>query len=132
RLSRLCESRGLVLVEDCAEAIGTRFLSRHVGTFGSIGTFSFFGNKTITTGEGGMLICGSADVDRLARRLRGQGLAVNREYWHDLVGYNYRMTNICAAIGVAQLERLDSLLSQKARLAANYREKLAGSAVTFQ
>lgn len=132
RLSRLCESRGLALVEDCAEAIGTRFHSRHVGTFGSIGTFSFFGNKTITTGEGGMLVCGSEEIDQLVRRLRGQGLAKNREYWHDLVGYNYRMTNICAAIGVAQLERLESILCQKSKLASNYRQKLAGSTVTFQ
>jgi perosamine synthetase len=132
RLMTLCRQHGLNLIEDCAEAIGTRLDSRHVGTFGDIATFSFFGNKTITTGEGGMVVCTDPLLDGLVRRLRGQGLAANQEYWHDIVGYNYRMTNICAAIGFAQLERIDDILTRKSALARRYRNALANTPVTFQ
>ena len=128
----LCERHHLKLVEDCAEAIGTRIEGRHVGTFGDVATFSFFGNKTITTGEGGMVVCKDAGLDDRIRRLRGQGLAQNREYWHDIVGYNYRMTNICAAIGLAQLERVDDILRSKATLASQYRDELGGLPLAFQ
>jgi hypothetical protein len=86
RLVALCEQYGLKLVEDCAEAIGTRIGDRHVGTFGDVATFSFFGNKTITTGEGGMVTCKDPVLDASLRHLRGQGLAANREYWHDRTG----------------------------------------------
>lgn len=132
RIVELCERHGLKLVEDCAEAIGTTINDRHVGTFGDASTFSFFGNKTITTGEGGMVVTRTPAMDTTLRHLRGQGLAANREYWHDVVGYNYRMTNICAAIGLAQLERVDAILAQKARLAASYRRALANTPVSFQ
>lgn len=132
RLRTICQQHGLKLIEDCAEAIGTRLQGRHVGTFGDIATFSFFGNKTITTGEGGMVVCQLPELDAKVRHLRGQGLAANREYWHDVVGYNYRMTNICAAIGVAQLERIDAILQHKGQLAERYREALAESPLGFQ
>jgi perosamine synthetase len=132
RLVALCEQYGLKLVEDCAEAIGTRIGDRHVGTFGDVATFSFFGNKTITTGEGGMVTCKDPVLDASLRHLRGQGLAANREYWHDVIGYNYRMTNICAAIGLAQLERVDEILNDKIALAERYRTALAGTPVVFQ
>jgi perosamine synthetase len=131
-LVRLCERHNLKLIEDCAEAIGTRLHSRHAGTFGDVATFSFFGNKTITTGEGGMVVCGDAVIDAKLRHLRGQGLAADREYWHDIVGYNYRMTNICAAIGLAQLERVDDILHDKTTLAKAYRSALAETPLTFQ
>ena len=131
-LKVLCESRGIKLIEDCAEAIGTRLDGQHVGTFGDIATFSFFGNKTITTGEGGIVVCQDRKLDTLVRRLRGQGLAANREYWHDIVGYNYRMTNICAAIGLAQLERITTILAGKTGLSADYHRVLANAPVTFQ
>ncbi len=125
-LADLARSRGLLLVEDCAEALGTRIGSQHVGTFGDIATFSFFGNKTITTGEGGMVVAGDAALHRLALKLRGQGLADDREYWHDVVGFNFRMTNICAAIGLAQLERADEFLTRKRKLAEAYARGLDG------
>lgn len=128
----ICKRHHLKMVEDCAEAIGTRVNGRHVGTFGDVATFSFFGNKTITTGEGGMVVCKDAALDYRIRRLRGQGLAQNREYWHDIVGYNYRMTNICAAIGLAQLERVDNILRRKATLASHYRDALGSLPLTFQ
>ena len=131
-LRALCDQAGLLLVEDCAEAIGTRYRGAHVGNAGAIGTFSFFGNKTITTGEGGMLVCNDAALAEDLRRLRGQGLVPGREYWHDRVGYNYRMTNICAAIGLAQIERIAAIVAAKKTLAQRYRDALAGSAFSFQ
>lgn len=125
-LANLARARGLLLIEDCAEALGTRIGGQHVGTFGDIATFSFFGNKTITTGEGGMVVARDAALHRLALKLRGQGLADDREYWHDVVGFNFRMTNICAAIGLAQLERADDFLARKRRLADAYVSGLTG------
>jgi perosamine synthetase len=131
-LTALCDHHGLALIEDCAEAIGTRYRGAHVGTFGRVSTFSFFGNKTITTGEGGMVVARDAEADRRVRHFRGQGLAADREYWHDVIGYNYRMTNVCAAIGTAQLERVDEILAMKRGLAMGYRERLATAPVVFQ
>lgn len=132
RLVELCRQYGLKLIEDCAEAIGTKWAGNHVGTFSDIATFSFFGNKTLTTGEGGMVVCKSSALDAKVRHLRGQGLATDREYWHDIIGYNYRMTNICAAIGLAQLERVHEILKAKITLAKRYQSALAEVPVTFQ
>ncbi len=119
----------LFVIEDCAEAFGTRIGGRHVGTFGDIATFSFFGNKTVTTGEGGMVITNDATLADRAVHFKGQGLAKHRVYWHDVVGYNYRMTNICAAIGVAQMERADALLQKKLAVAGWYDDALGSGAV---
>jgi len=130
-LGALCRKHGLRLIEDCAEAFGTRIGGRHVGTFGDVATFSFFGNKTVTTGEGGMVVSRDAQVHALICKLRGQGLAGDKEYWHDVIGYNYRMTNICAAIGVAQMERADELIGRKRELAAAMRAAMAGLPLSF-
>lgn len=123
-LSALCKKRGVFLVEDCAEAIGTRCGDTHVGVIGDIGSFSFFGNKTITTGEGGMLVSNNPQLIARCAHLKSQAVSPERTYWYDAVGYNYRMTNICAAIGTAQLERIDSILSKKRALALKYRDEL--------
>lgn len=125
-IMEIARARGIFVIEDSAEAFGARIQGQHVGTFGDIGTFSFFGNKTITTGEGGMLITSDDTLAERARHFRGQGLAQHRVYWHDVVGYNYRMTNICAAIGVAQMERADALVKRKLALAGRYDELLRG------
>jgi perosamine synthetase len=122
----LADKHRLFVIEDCAEAIGTKYRDRHVGNFGDIATFSFFGNKTITTGEGGMVVTNDPTLFDRAVHFKGQGLAAHRQYWHDVIGYNYRMTNICAAIGLAQLERVDDFLSRKRALAKYYAERLAG------
>jgi len=129
RLGDIAKRHDLLLIEDCAEAIGAKFDGRKVGTFGDIACFSFFGNKTITTGEGGMVTTNNATLDDEVRRLKGQGLAPNREYWHDRIGFNYRMTNICAAIGVAQMERVDDTIERKLALARCYRDALKHSSV---
>lgn len=126
----IAEKHGLKVVEDCAEAIGTTDHGRMVGSFGDIASFSFFGNKTITTGEGGMVLSNDDEIADLVVRLRGQGLAKGREYWHDIVGFNYRMTNICAAIGCAQMETIDQALADKRRVADWYRRGLVGLPLT--
>jgi perosamine synthetase len=125
-LTRICRENNLFLVEDCAEAFGTYYKGQHVGTFGDIATFSFFGNKTITTGEGGMVIAKDKSVIDKAYHLKTQGVSPTQEYWHDVVAYNYRMTNICAAIGLAQLEQADTILAKKRQIANWYREGLQG------
>jgi len=131
RLSAIADKRGVYLVEDCSEALGTLYRNRHVGLFGDVATFSFYGNKTITTGEGGMLVSNNEATVEMAVRFRGQGLAENAEYWHDLVGYNYRMTNICSAIGLAQLERVHEFVEKKRNIAQWYSEDLQGLPVTL-
>lgn len=125
-LAAIAAEHRLFIIEDCAEAFGTLYKGRHVGTFGDISTFSFFGNKTITTGEGGMVVSNDKTLIERARHLKGQGLAAHREYWHDVIGYNYRMTNIEAAIGLAQLERAPEFIDKKRALAAMYAEELKG------
>lgn len=125
-LKQICSEHKLYLVEDCAEAFGTWYKGCHVGTFGDIATFSFFGNKTITTGEGGMVVARDKAVMDKAYHLKNQGVSQVREYWHDTVAYNYRMTNICAAIGLAQLEQAETILARKRQIAAWYRDGLKG------
>ncbi|WP_439112236.1 DegT/DnrJ/EryC1/StrS family aminotransferase [Hydrogenophaga sp.] len=125
-LTSICQKHKLLLVEDCAEAFGTLYKGQHVGTFGDIATFSFFGNKTITTGEGGMVVAKNKSVMDRAYLLKNQGVSPSREYWHDVVAYNYRMTNICAAIGLAQLEQASDILAKKRQVAHWYREGLKG------
>ena len=126
-LKEIADEHRLFLIEDCAEAIGTKYQGIHVGTFGDIATFSFYGNKTITTGEGGMVITNDQTIFERAVHFKGQGLAKYREYWHDVIGYNYRMTNICAAIGLAQLEQVETILKKKRHIAELYKKLLEGT-----
>lgn len=127
-LKAVADEHHIFLVEDCAEAIGSMYQDQHVGTFGDISTFSFYGNKTITTGEGGMIVTADKTLYERVLHLKSQGLAKYREYWHDIVGYNYRMTNICAAIGLAQLEKISEVLSRKRKLSERYKELLHNTA----
>ncbi len=131
-LRAIADRHGLVLLEDAAEALGTTLHGRPVGMFGDAGIFSFFGNKTVTTGEGGMVVTGDAALGRRLRQARGQGQSFTRRYWHEVMGFNYRMTNVAAAIGCAQMERLDEILARKTALAARYRVELAGLPVMMQ
>jgi perosamine synthetase len=124
-LRAIARRHGIPLIEDAAEAHGAEVDGRRVGSLGLAATFSFFGNKIVTTGEGGMV---TTDDDALAarlRQLRGQGMDPHRRYWFPIVGYNYRMTNLAAAIGCAQLERADQLLANRAALAREYESRLA-------
>lgn len=118
-------SHGLFVLEDAAEALGAEYKGRKVGSLARCATFSFFGNKIITTGEGGAV---TTDDDELAARLRlfrGQGMDPNRRYWFPVVGYNYRMTNVQAAIGLGQMETFDVALKERIRLASWYHDELA-------
>ena len=131
KICQIAKDNNLFLIEDCAEAFGTYYNGKHVGSFGDISTYSFFGNKTVTAGEGGMVVTNNESLYRRAVHLKGQGLAYHRQYWHDVVGYNYRMTNICAAIGLAQLENIEQVLKEKERVADTYRSLLANTPVVF-
>lgn len=128
---KIAEKYNLKIIEDCAEAFGTRYKDKHVGSFGDIATYSFFGNKTITTGEGGMITTNKEFLYKKILKLKGQGLAENKEYWHDIVGYNYRMTNISCAIGLAQLERASFILDKKRMIAKHYKDELESLPIVF-
>lgn len=131
QIGALCKKHGIWLIEDCAEAFGSFWQGRHVGTFGDVATFSFFGNKTITTGEGGMVLARDPAVLARCRHLKSQGVSPTREYWHDALAFNYRMTNIEAAIGLSQLELAGDIIALKRRLAARYAEGLKGLPLRF-
>ena len=121
----------LFVIEDCAEAFGSKYKDKYVGTFGHISTFSFFGNKTITTGEGGMVVTNDQALYQKCLHFKGQGLAKDRQYWHDVVGYNYRMTNICSAIGLAQLEQADEFIAKKRQIAEWYNKGIGDLPLTM-
>ena len=118
----LAKEKGLYVIEDAAEAHGAMAYGKRVGSFGNINAFSFYGNKIITTGEGGMLTCNDAGLTERMRFLRDHAMSPEKRYWHTEVGYNYRMTNLQAALGVAQMERIDEFLQRKYALADIYNE----------
>jgi len=125
-IKKIAADNSLFIIEDVAEAFGSKYKGTFAGNFGDISAFSFFGNKTITTGEGGMVCTNDKTLyDRMVH-FKGQGLAKYREYWHDVLGYNYRMTNICAAIGLAQLERADEIIAKKRKIFEWYNTNLNG------
>jgi len=121
----IARRRSLFVLEDAAEAHGALYRGRMVGSLGDAATFSFFGNKIITTGEGGMIVTQDAALDKQMRLLRGQGMDPKRRYWFPMVGYNYRMTNIQAAIGLAQMEQVDFHLAKRRTVAEWYQRHLS-------
>jgi perosamine synthetase len=122
---RLAEEHGLFVVEDAAESVGARYKGRRIGGHGTCATFSFFGNKIITTGEGGMVTTNDDELAGRLRLFRGQGMDPQRRYWFPVIGYNYRMTNIAAAIGLAQLERVAVHLAKRKAIAKGYEQRLS-------
>lgn len=126
KLVEICKKNNLFLIEDCAESIGARYNDKLLGTFGDVACFSFYGNKTLTTGEGGMVVTNSDKLNEKLRLYRGQGLDIEAKdyYSHTVIGYNYRMTNICAAIGLAQLENFDKTIKRKREIAQIYYDEL--------
>ena len=122
-LAAICAEWHLELVEDAAESIGSKYKGKHTGLFGKVGVLSFNGNKTITTGGGGMLLFNDEALGALAKHLTTQAKVPHRwEFRHDYIGYNYRMPNINAALGCAQLEHLDEYVADKRATAAAYAE----------
>jgi len=124
-LRAVCAPRSVRLVEDAAEAPLAMYKGRPTGGLGDVATFSFYGNKLLTSGEGGALTVDDADVDETLRLLRGQGMDPQRRYWFPIIGYNYRLTNVAAALLCAQLERRDHLLASRRAVFARYEERLA-------
>lgn len=124
-LREIAGRHDLLLIEDAAEAVGARYRGEVVGSFGDAACFSFFGNKIITTGEGGMVVFARHEDWERARMLRDHGMSRERRYWHTDIGFNYRMTNLQAAIGLAQLERLDHVLEDKRRVSEAYHRAVA-------
>ena len=127
----LARKRGLFVIEDAAEAHGAKDRGRIVGSMGHVGVFSFYGNKILTTGEGGAVV---TDDDALAVRVRflkDHAMDPSRRYWHPEVGYNYRMTNVQAALGCAQLERYGELTAKRQRVLDLYREAFADTSISI-
>lgn len=130
-IADVCDKYGIALIEDAAEALGARyrggrFDGRHVGTIGRIGCFSFNGNKIMTTGGGGMITTDDPELARRAKHLTTQARLPGLAYRHDEVGYNYRLTNVAAALGVAQLEQLPAFIAKKQQIAERYDAALGG------
>lgn len=131
-IMEIAEHYHLKVIEDCAEAHGAQYANRKVGGFGDIGCFSFFGNKVITTGEGGMCTTNQPQLNEKMRVLRDHGMSKTKRYWHDVVGFNYRMTNLQAAIGLAQLERIEDIHKNRRRYEQSYQRVLGKQNFTFQ
>ncbi len=123
-VQQLAEAHRLYVVEDAAEAHGAEYRGRRVGSLGDVASFSFYGNKIITTGEGGIVTTNNSSLAKRIRLLKGQGMIPERRYWFPVIGYNYRMTNVQAAIGLAQMERINWFIERRREVAQGYAEKL--------
>lgn len=116
----LADARGLFVIEDCAEAPGARYDGMPIGAFSDVASFSFFANKIVTTGEGGICTTNNPDLAQRMRMLRDHGMRPERRYWFEEAGFNYRMTNLQAAIGCAQLDRMDAMIAERREIDARY------------
>jgi perosamine synthetase len=122
-LAKVCDKYGITLIEDAAEGLGSYYKGQHLGSFGKLGVFSFNGNKTCTTGGGGAIVTNDEEIAKRIKHLSTQAKVKHQwEYSHDAIGYNYRMPNLNAALGCAQLEQLPSYLASKRELSAIYFE----------
>ena len=124
KINEIAKKHNLYIIEDAAEALGAEIQGKRVGGFGNAGVFSFYGNKIITTGEGGMITTNDEKLYNKMLYLRDHAMSKEKRYWHTEVGFNYRMTNLQAALGVAQLERVDELLYKKRLIFDWYKERL--------
>ncbi len=124
-LMDLAEEHGIMVIEDAAEAHGAEYKGRRAGGLGHAAGFSFYGNKIITTGEGGMITTNDREIARLAWNLRDHAFSSERHFWHKYVGFNYRMTNLQAAVGLAQVEQLDHFVDARREHACDYTGRLA-------
>lgn len=124
-INGIAKKYDLDVIEDAAEAHGSECYGKKVGSMGQAGIFSFYGNKTITTGEGGMITTNNKELYEKAKFLRDHAMSEEKRYWHTEVGYNYRITNLQAALGVAQLERIDAIIEKKIQIFTWYKELLS-------
>jgi len=123
-INKIAKKYNLFVIEDAAEAHGAEINGKRVGSFGDVGIFSFYGNKIITSGEGGMITTNNKKLYEKMKYLRDHAMNREKRYWHTEIGYNYRMTNLQAALGVAQLERIEELLKKKREIFEWYSEYL--------
>jgi len=131
-IETICNDYNISLIEDAAESIGSWYKNKHTGTFGKVGTFSFNGNKTITSGGGGAIVTNDEALAKRTKYLTTQAKVPHRwDFVHDEIGYNYRMPNINAALMVAQVEQLDGFLKSKRELASSYQSHFAGTDIQF-
>lgn len=126
RLMALAAEHNLTVIEDSTEALGSYYKGKHAGSFGLMGTFSYNGNKIITTGGGGMIVTDDEALAKKAKHLTTQAKSDPFEYMHDEIGYNYRLVNVAAAMGVAQMELLPVFIKRKKEIIAFYKNELAG------
>ena len=126
RLIKICEQYKLTLIEDSTESLGSYYKGKHTGGFGKMGVFSFNGNKIISTGGGGVMVTNDEALAKRAKHITTQSKADPMEYYHDENGYNYRLVNILAAVGVAQMEQLPGFIINKKTMDAFYKTELAG------
>jgi perosamine synthetase len=127
RVNRFAATHGLWVVEDAAEAHFARYKGRPAGSLGRIGVFSFYGNKVLTSGEGGAVTLDDPALEHRARLLRGQGVDPDRRYFFPITGYNYRLTNVACALLCGQLERAEKIVARRSQIFTRYRELLAGT-----
>ena len=133
RLLALAKKHNLVVIEDSTEALGSYYKGKHAGSFGLMGTFSYNGNKIITTGGGGMIVTNDEALAKKAKHLTTQAKSDPFEYMHDEIGYNYRLVNVAAAMGVAQMELLPSFIKRKKEIIEFYKDALkAVGDISFQ
>ena len=125
-IMKIAKKHNLYVIEDAAEAHGAEYDGQKVGSIGDIGCFSFFGNKVITTGEGGMCTTNSRILKERIDSFKSQGVDGKKVYWHEVIGFNFRMTNLQAAIGLAQLEQIDSFLKIREDNAKIFENELRG------
>jgi perosamine synthetase len=125
-IKKIASEYGIFVIEDCAEALGATYKNRRIGLDGDCTCFSFFANKTITTGEGGMVVFKDARVAEHARILRDHGMTPQKRYWHEYPGFNFRMTNMQAAVGVAQMDRIEDFLTRRKSVFQTYNSLLSG------
>lgn len=124
QIVELATQRRIAVIEDAAESLGSRYKGRMAGTFGTMGSFSFQATKTITTGEGGMLVTDDERLYDVIALYRSHGMLRKRYYWHELPGHNFRLTNLQAALGCAQLEKIDHISAARKQLHSSYLKRL--------
>ncbi|MEQ8228925.1 MAG: DegT/DnrJ/EryC1/StrS family aminotransferase [Rhodospirillales bacterium] len=131
-IMEICERHAIPVIEDVAEAPGAFYKDHMAGSFGVLSCFSFFANKIMTTGEGGMILTRDSDLEKRLRIYRDHGMSRERRYHHIVAGYNYRMTNMQAAVGLGQLERMDTILARRTMQDTQYRQRLTDGGLSYR
>ena len=131
KIIKICRKKNVKVIEDGAESLGTTYKKKHMGTFGDFGSLSFNGNKIITTGGGGALICKTKKTGTLSRHLSTTAKKNSLEFFHDAIGYNYRLPNLNASLGISQLKKIDKYILSKRKIANLYEDFYQGSDYLF-